>query len=239
MKIEIKRPISCISGSMLKMLAMITMLIDHIAHFILSEIPFFTKVWFTFAGKNISFYYACRMIGRIAFPLFCFLLVEGFIHTSDRKKYAVRLLIFALLSELPWNFANSGSLLYSSQNVMFTLLFGYLALCAMEHLAADKFKQILVLAVIFVACTFLKIDYGVRGLGLILIIYLFREKPIPQAIVGSCMIPSGLVAGLAFIPINLYNGERGFMRGKIAKYSAYIFYPLHILILGLIRYFAF
>ncbi len=239
MKITVNTPSKCISGSMLKLLAMLTMLIDHTSHCILIEIPFFTKAFLTLGGYGISVYHICRMLGRIAFPLFCFLIVEGFIHTKSRMKYGIRLFIFALLSELPWNLANSGALLYYSQNVMFTLLFGYLALCAIENFENEKIKQLFALILLFIACTLLNLDYGVKGLGLILIIYLLREKPVPQAIIGSCILPYGLVAGMAFVPINLYNGKRGFMRGAFAKYSAYFFYPVHLLVLGLIKYFCF
>ncbi len=239
MNTTVKKTPRCLSGSVLKMIAILTMLLDHTAFYILSEFPFCTASFLTLLGKSISLYSICRIIGRVAFPLFCFLVVEGFLYTKNREKYGLRLLIFALISELPWNFAHAGQLLYPSQNVMFTLFFGYLALCAIAYFENEKPKQLIALILLFFVCILCKADYGVHGLGLILCIYFLREKPIPQAIVGSCMLTNGWAAGLAFIPINLYNGERGFMRGAVSKYAAYLFYPAHLLILGLIRYFVF
>ena len=122
-----------ISGSHLKILAMLTMLIDHIACFVLSDYPQISHALFTLGTKHVTIYYIMRSIGRIAFPIYCFLLVEGFAHTRDKIRYGINLLLFALISEMPWNFIHSGSLLYSSQNVFFTLLFGYVGLCIIEY----------------------------------------------------------------------------------------------------------
>ncbi len=226
-----------ISGSGLKLFAMGFMLLDHVTAYILSAFEIFTKPLFVLAGHNISVYYVLRLVGRLAFPLFAFLLVEGFLHTKNREKYALRLLIFALISELPWNFVHTGGLLYSSQNVMFTLLFGYLALYALEYFEHDRKKLIVSLVILFIVCSFGQMDYGARGLGLILILYLLRQSPLPRAIVGSCMLSNGWAAGFSFILIAFYNGERGFMKGRAAKYIGYWFYPVHLLLLGVIRYF--
>lgn len=228
-----RKPAPFLSGSMLKLLAMTLMLIDHTAHYILSQIPFFT----TPLVVGISLYTMIRLATRIVFPLYAFLLVEGFIHTRDRKKYGLNLLIFALISELPWNFVHTGTLFAPSQNVMFTLFFSYLALCAIEHLDKNRFQQLLALLALFVICTFGKMDYGARGFGLVLIMYLLRQMPAVQAIAGTCMLNNGWAAGFAFIPINLYNGQRGFMKGRFAKYIAYVFYPAHLLLLGILKYY--
>ena len=80
-----------------------------------------------------------------------------------------------------------------------------------------------------------KEDYGVGGFGFILLLYVLREKKILQAVLGTCFESGGWAAGLAFIPINLYNGKRGFIRTPPLKYAFYIAYPLHILILYWIR----
>ncbi len=225
------------SASMLKLIAMSLMLIDHVTAFILYKIPLFTHAFLSIAGKDISLYYILRLMGRISFPIYCFLIVEGFIHTHDRVKYGIRLLSFAVISELPWNFVHSGGMLYSSQNVMFTLLLGYLALSAVEHYKDRLRYQLICLLAIFAVCSFSKVDYGARGLGLIMIIYLLKDKPIAQAVTGSCILNTGWAAGFAFVPINLYNGKRGFMSGRIAKYSAYLFYPIHLAAIGVLRHY--
>ncbi len=226
-----------ISGSVLKLIAMLTMLVDHTAFCILSQIDFFTQPLFTLLDRDISLYFVLRLIGRLAFPIYAFLLVEGFVHTKNRKKYGIRLFAFALLSVIPWNVFHSGKLFYPSQNVLFTLFFGYLALCAIEYLDKDKIKQLAALALLFALCLFTKIDYGIRGYGLVVAIYLLRNKPIIQALLSACILNNGYAAALAFIPIGLYNGKRGFMKGKFSKYVCYLFYPLHMLVLGIIRYY--
>ena len=81
----------------------------------------------------------------------------------------------------------------------------------------------------------LKADYGLGGFAFILVMYLLREEKILQAVVGTCIESGGWAAGLAFIPINLYNGKRGFIRGKVMKYAFYAAYPVHIMIIYLIR----
>lgn len=123
-----------LSGSALKMLAMAIMLIDHTASFLLRHYPPAIAPWFQIGSTTYSLYRVMRDVGRAAFPIFCFLLVEGFLHTHNRFKYGRNLLIFACISEIPWNFAQNGTLLYpDKQNVFFTLFLGYLAFCLVEH----------------------------------------------------------------------------------------------------------
>lgn len=125
-----------LSGSTLKWIALLTMLIDHMGAVLLecgvvqaynlnlpTAFSYETSLFFFQADRII------RQIGRISFPIFCFLLVEGFHYTSNRKKYALRLFLFALLSEIPFDLALQGTVLeFGYQNVMFTLLFGFLTL---------------------------------------------------------------------------------------------------------------
>ena len=93
-----------LSGSVLKLIAIILMLIDHTGVMILYNYPATTATLFSFGGVDYSWYRIFRDVGRAAFPIFCFLLVEGFLHTHDRKKYGLNLLLFACISEIPWNF---------------------------------------------------------------------------------------------------------------------------------------
>ena len=73
------------------------------------------------------------------------------------------------------------------------------------------------------------------GFGFILLLYCFRNHKILQAVLGCCFLSSRWIGGLAFIPINLYNGKRGFIRGRFLKYAFYAAYPLHIFIIYLIK----
>ena len=99
----------------LKLLAVVTMLIDHMGFTLFPH-----AVWM-------------RAVGRLAFPIFCFLIAEGCAHTHDKKRYAGRLLLFAVLSELPFNLMCSGQWLsWNYQNVLWTLLIGALVCWAMD-----------------------------------------------------------------------------------------------------------
>ena len=134
-----------LSGSVLKLIAIILMLIDHTGLMILYNYPATTATLFHFGGIDYSWYRIFRDIGRAAFPIFCFLLVEGFLHTHDRKKYGLNLLVFACISEIPWNFMFTNTWRYEKQNVFFTLFLGYLAFCALEYFWDNQKMQFLYL----------------------------------------------------------------------------------------------
>ena len=224
------------SGSALKVIAIISMVIDHLAHFYWRDAIWINQVLLSVGHRQITPYFLMRLVGRIAFPLFAFLLVEGFLHTRDRFKYGRNLLIFALISEIPWNLAHLGTWHYPSQNVFFTLFLGYLGLCAIELYKDDSKRLLASLLGLLAASVLLRADYGCSGFGFILLLYVLRENKILQAIIGSCVLGSRWIAGLAFIPINMYNGKRGFVKGAFAKYFFYVFYPAHLLVLYFLRF---
>ena len=227
-----------LSGSWLKMIAMVVMAIDHVAAYILRYNPDFTVALFTMGNKQISWYFLMRSIGRLAFPLFAFLLVEGFLHTHDRMKYGRNLLVFALLSEIPYDLVRRDSLFAAGQNVFFTLFLGFLALWAVRTWEEGKYSPtrltIMLFSLIGVGIL-LRSDYGGYGVSFILLLYVMRRNRILQAAIGCCFLGTRWIAGLAFIPINLYNGQRGFIQGPIGKYFFYIFYPLHLLTIYFVR----
>lgn len=227
-----------LSGSWLKVIAIVSMTIDHCAIFLLRHDPDFTIALFTVGSKHISWYFLMRCIGRLAFPLFAFLLVEGFLHTSNRMKYGRNLLLFALLSEIPFDLARRGSLFAAGQNVFFTLFLGFLALWAVRKWEEGHYSPTRLAIMLFAligAGLLLRSDYGNCGVCFILLLYVLRRNRILQAAIGCCYLPMHLIAGLAFIPINLYNGQRGFIQGPIGKYLFYIFYPLHLLAIYFVR----
>ena len=224
-----------LSGSVLKLLALVSMLIDHTAvAFLQGGSPALLRI----GGHTLTLYRAMRFLGRLAFPLYCFLLVEGFCHTRDRRRYALRLGIFAVVSELPWNLFRAGTLTCADQNVFFTLLLGFLGIWAAEAFMAverGRVKYMAALLGLMIASLVLRGDYGVAGFGFILMLWALRERPLIRAALGCCLLSSRWKAGLAFIPIALYNGERGFIRGRIAGLVFYAIYPLHLLAFALIR----
>lgn len=224
-----------LSGSALKLIAIIIMFIDHGALVLLSNYQPAMQTLFTIGSRNYSLYRVCRDIGRAAFPIFCFLLVEGFIHTRNRRKYGLSLLIFACISEIPWNFMFTNTWRYEKQNVFFTLFLGYLGFCAIEYFWEKQSLQLLCLAGLFAAACWLHADYGWKGYIFLLIMYCFRNEKAAQAIIGSCWLYYEWKACFAFISINMYNGKRGFIKGKAAKYLFYAFYPVHIAVLVILR----
>ena len=229
---------SGISGSTLKLIAVFSMLVDHTGATVLRtlcHLPSITAV----PGRQaffVSAYNLSRSIGRIAFPIFCFLLVEGFLHTHDRRKYGQNLLLFALISEIPWNFMFSNTWHYpDTQNVFFTLFLGYLGLCALEALWEKPLLQLLCIAGLFGFSFVLHADYSWHGFLLILIMYLLRTQKFQQALVSTLWMNYEWKMCFSFISINMYNGKRGFIQGKAAKYFFYLFYPVHIILLVILR----
>ena len=219
-----------LSGSALKLIAITLMLIDHTGLMILYNYPATTATLFSFGGVDYSWYRIFRDIGRAAFPIFCFLLVEGFLHTHDRKKYALRLFLFALVSEIPFDLAIMGRLFDPvHQNVFFTLLIGLLAmmLCDYFRMQAQPVAQVLVLILAMVLAWALHTDYGYRGVLLIELLYIFRYNRMKQVVAGAVAFSWETTAPLAFIPVWFYNGKRG----KSGKWFFYWFYPVHLLIL--------
>ncbi len=224
-----------LSGSSLKVLAMVIMLVDHTAAVLLSIWQPALDPLFYIGGRGYSAYRICRDIGRAAFPIFCFLLTEGFLHTRNRVRYGRNLFLFALISEIPWNFMFTDTWTYVKQNVFFTLFLGFLGMCALEYFRSAPWKQILCLLILLCVAVKLNADYGWKGYVFLLIMYLLRNEKASQAIVGSCWLYYEWKACFAFISINMYNGQRGFIRGKFSKYFFYAFYPLHITILVILR----
>lgn len=225
-----------ISGSWLKLIACVSMLIDHIALHVFRGMDWAFYVFFQIGHHEITPYFIMRsVIGRWAFPIFAFLIVEGFLHTHDKKKYGMNLLVFALISEIPFNLVNTNSFFYYKQNVFFTLFLGYLGLCVVERYK-DDFKNLAkYLVPLFLTSIVLRADYGCAGFGFILMLYLLRNNKLLMSIVGTGALPSTIFSGMAFIPIWFYNGERGFVKGKAWKYAFYAFYPVHLLILYYIK----
>lgn len=243
-----------ISGSTLKMIAVITMLVDHIGAGILGRYlmtagaaqAFYDSRW---AEANAEFlkpyvplmtaYWVMRMIGRIAFPIYCFLLIEGFEHTRDVKKYVGRLALFALASEIPFDLAFRGTVLeLGYQNVFFTLLIGLLVMCVsriIEEQPSWNSRTKLVMEVVasvlgMAAASALRTDYAGSGIVCIMLLYFFRKNKKHQILAGCIGFAWEFTAPIAFVPIAFYNGKRGWN----VRYFFYVFYPLHLLVIWII-----
>ena len=238
-----------ISGSTLKLLAVVSMFIDHVGAGILARhlmrhgvavISWSQVNWMQqfFGGGDIGFsiYLMMRLFGRLAFPIYCFMLTEGFCHTKNRWKYAGRLFLFALLSEIPFDLVFRGRWLESSyQNVMFTLLVGFLGMMLYESGIkswqdrpwGNVFLYFAVVILGTAVTVSFRTDYDQVGVFAILTMYMLRERKLFQIFSGCAIFAYEYTAPLAFLPIALYNGKRGLN----LKYFFYAFYPAHLLLI--------
>lgn len=212
------------SGSVLKIIAIVSMVIDHCAYFLMEN--------------DTLLYDAMRCVGRIAFPVFAFLVAEGFDYTHNRKRYFSQLLAFAVISEVPWYLLNGAD---GTHNVMFTLALDVVALAILEKLKENGILcGVAILSIAYLA-TWSGVDYEWRGILMIIVFNLLRNQndnlPVPygRMIQILCTFPlmmhyGSIGAMLACIVIFLYDGTRGFIKGNVAKYGFYAFYPLHLLL---------
>ena len=229
-----------LSGSTIKIIAIVAMLIDHIGAVIVERmIAAQSGGIYSYEDPLVVLDTVLRGIGRIGFPIFCFLLVEGFIHTRNVAKYALRLFAFALSSEVPFDLAFAGRVFYPDyQNVFFTLLIGLLVMIAFraieEKMTAPRaVKLLLDLSALVVGAGIAQLintDYAAIGVVCIMVLYVFRNNRANQLLAGSLVFMWEIPAPFAFVPIACYNGQRGLRM----KYFFYVFYPAHILILFLI-----
>ena len=226
-----------LSGSTLKLIAIITMLIDHTGAVLVLAVRRLPAVRADQATLQFytQLYTYMRRIGRLAFPIFCFLLIEGFLHTRDVRKYAGRLFLFALISEYPFDFAlRHGQPFMNKQNVYFTLLIGLLTIWAVRELSGRIPLQLLVLAAGLLGAKLLDTDYSYRGVFLIETLYILRFSRFFQCAGGAAFMEyEKFPTPLAFVPVFLYNGKRGLR----LKYVFYWFYPVHLMLLGILTYY--
>lgn len=218
-----------LSGSVLKLIACIAMLSDHMAKFYFYRFPWANAVWFTVAGREINMLQLMEMFGRFAFPIFVFLLVEGFEKTKNRKKYGISLLILALLSEIPFNLMNGNAMLFPKQNVMFTLLLGFLALCSLGYFRNKPVISLALLLVMFFISRYMQADYRTAGFIFIVLMYGLRKERIIQTVACPVLLQAKLMVFLSLLLTCLYNGKRGFIKTPFLKYCFYAFYPVHML----------
>lgn len=240
MGMEEKRKITFdgFSGSTLKMIAVISMLIDHVGAVIVERMLLQGGQ----AGIMKELYLldkVLRSIGRISFPLFCFLLVEGFCHTHSRMKYGLRLLCFAFISEIPFDLAFTGKIFsYKYQNIFFTLFIGF-CMMAVFRIIEERWKEkrlmvFLLMLSTLLACMggalLLKADYDYLGVLSIAVLYIYRRNRSFQMLGGALSFLWEMPAPAAFLIVACYNGKRGFSM----KYVFYAFYPVHLFILYLL-----
>lgn len=214
-----------LSGSALKVIAVVSMTIDHVAYYILDQQLGMDDTWL---------YETMRCIGRLAFPIFAFLIVEGYHHTRHIGRYMLALLMTAIISEIPWQMlGNEGS-----HNVVFTLLLGLVTIFLVDHIHDALWLMLLETVLFAIIATMLNTDYTWHGIGLIMMFYLFREHRAVAFIFGfPFLIDYGIVGSAIGMAIPLmYSGRRGFVKGQWMKYLFYIYYPLHLMVIWFMEY---
>ena len=231
------------SGTALKTIACITMLVDHIgASCIEAGILTPGLDIGTLSRDTLSAYplfqldRVLRFTGRLAFPIFCFLLVEGFVHTHDVKKYVRRLFLFALISEVPFDLAFFRTPFYpGAQNVYWTLALGVLAMAGLKHFekpdGSASWKGLLWAGGCAALALAANTDYSASGVIIICALYLTRADRKRQCIVGAVLFAWELTAPLAFVLVWFYNGQRGAC-SPLQKKAFYWFYPVHLSVLA-------
>ena len=214
-----------LDATTLKIVAAVIMVIDHMGYM------FFPRViWL-------------RKIGRISMPIFAFFISEGFAHTKDRRRYLCRMLLFAVISELPFDLAFYGKVYWRYQNVMFSFSLAILALLLLEKGRGfgTWWSRALGLAGgagCAWAATRLGTDYGYYAVVLVMVFYIFRNVGTVYSN-GAAVIFQVLThpkdvqtwSIVSFFPLMLYNGKKG--RGL--KWLFYLFYPGHLLVMYVLR----
>ena len=214
----------------LKIIAIICMISDHVGYSIFNKVTFF------------------NYIGKISFPIFAFLISEGYLHTKNLKNYLIRLTIFAFLSQIPFMlFFSTFNINGLNLNIFFTLLLGLISITIYEK-TDRSFIGIITFLLLAILAQIANCDYGFFGVCLIFLFYTLKNNKLKMNISillitvirysllffkssNITYIYFGIFSCISLIFINLYNNKKG----KNIKYFFYIFYPLHLLILYLLR----
>lgn len=235
-----------LNRDVIKYIAMFTMLLNHISHVCLESGTFLAALF--------------EDVGYFTAPVMCWFLVEGYQYTHSKKNYAVRLFLFAVLSEIPFclAFSYGDKIYFVGLNMLFTLFFCFLILVAQEKIK-NRFLRIIaqiLLVLVTIGCDWplmaaiytimfsytygskkkAAVSYGAAALIFAFFLYqnnLFMysaQEAVIRAFCGSLGVAAAGVTVLCF-----YNGKRAEYGRTFSKWFFYLFYPVHLLILGLIR----
>ena len=217
------------SSFKLKIIAVVTMFCDHFGLCLTGGVA---SLW--------------NYIGRLAFPIFAYQISEGYFYTSNLKKYFLKLFVFAIISQIPFNLFEYALGFNYHLNVLFTLLLGLMAITVFDK-SPNKIVGFAGVAICIALGHFLNVDYGYWGVLLVFCFYLFKDNKIITTIIFGLLVLAKYFTNLidsgfyyqyillaistfiAIIPILLYNKKQGYK----TKYFLYIFYPVHLAILAL------
>lgn len=218
---------------MLRLLALVSMCIDHAGLALFPAIGVF------------------RCIGRISFPLYCYLLTQGFIHTRSRRRYGMRLYLLALASEIPFDLLIFGRFSGMEQNAVFSMFFALLALCAAQRFAGKPVPLALSLTGMGALSMLCRVSFGYLGVVLCLAFYYTQGSRVRQALCAAVLtliyslslllagvdrawVLTSLCAAASALPILLYSGKRGHT-SRVMQFFFYAAYPLHLIALLIVR----
>ena len=234
-KNDLFNKIKVLSGAELKYIAFLSMLIDHVNKALIY--PYLNGGILSYISNVFD------IIGRIAFPIFAFLLVEGYFKSKNTKKYLLNLILFGIISEVPFDMFVSGTFFNPRfNNVLFSLALSLITIWIIDVLKAKLEKKPIMLwylisavivAIMCFVAMFLAVDYDYHAILMVYFLYLFYNKPILTFIFGYLSVYKQIWSMLGFAFILTYNGERG----KQSKILNYCFYPVHLLIIGFLRMF--
>lgn len=226
------------SAFSLKLLAGLCMLLDHMGVVFWGEPlraagyePFRNMLFGTPLAGTALLYTALRLIGRLAFPIYAFQLAEGTRKTRNFNKYLLRLVLFALISELPFDLAlHGGQFTWAAQNIYWTLLLGALAIGLYRREWQPGWLRYLWPALAALIAELMHTDYGWYGVLVIFLFYLTLDDRLKRAAWLVPPLALQATAPLALLPINSYQG----VQGPKARWAFYLFYPAHLTALYLI-----
>ncbi len=213
-----------LSITALKVIALISMIIDHIGAVIFPH-----AIWM-------------RGVGRLAMPIYCFCISEGMRYTSNRISYLIRMGLFALISEIPFDLAFYGVIGTEMQNVMVTFFLAILGITVFEIIRKDDSSPLLSVVAAFAAIAaaaaaeIIRTDYGAFGVLLVYIFYFLRNNLNVRLLAGAALVivlfwnDGEILCLISFILLALYNGQRG----PGLKYLFYAAYPAHLAVLAMI-----
>lgn len=214
----------------LKLIAMFTMTIDHVGYIVFGKFSFF------------------NYIGRLAFPIFAFQISEGYLHTKNKKNYLYRLAFFAFASQVPFSLFYSTFSTNFVLNVFVTLLIGLIAIIGYEQ-TTNKYIGLLLVVCLASTANLIKADYGAFGVLAIFVFHVFKKKKLYMNLsyLGLCVLkylPSLLQSDFAYqyillmlgtalplVFVHFYNGKKGLS----TKYVLYGYYPVHLMVLYVIK----
>lgn len=229
----------------LKSIACLTMLLDHIGAILITAV--IRQANGPVSPELAWLYYSLRCIGRTAFPIFCFQLTEGAFHTKHPAKYALRLALGAVLAEIPFDLAFYGGPTWEHANVMVTLLLGFGMIQCMKKV--EGFRKLPMILPFYYAANLLHTDYSGKGILIIAMFALTREMKHRNLLqlLGLILLSNGKAYHirnipiytdrcklLSLLPIFAYDGRKR-SHSKVLQWSFYLFYPVHILLLYLLK----